>query len=308
MGYASWRAHDWLGEYATLVRAGVAVRIRGRASLEFADAALTGLNEVGVTDLVLAAIWKSGPRGAARAISSTAENEHLGADIAIVQQSKARILLYQAKLAAYCRGTFRLKSKVTKDQLDRLRRQDPVEIAGSPYCVAGRLALYQHERTPYLKDCPDALLTMARWRWLGVWPDGPGLMFVEHGAAWEPDPLIGRSYYEGVLAAGGCSPAGVLAARIPDGVEEVNAVPEADTWPWEFDTHHWLGQTGPGEDWPPAGDGPESGKPAPDFEAYFANDNEPRQPDQAQAAAIADELAVQLQIPAETRLYVITLP
>jgi hypothetical protein len=240
MGCASWRSHYRLREHAELTRARVAGVIRGRAALRIASADATDLNEVGITDTVLAAIWRYGPRAAAYSISSHAEARHLGADIAIVQNS--RILLYQAKLATHNAGEFILKSPVTKQQAALLRRKYRIEIQGTWYRVTGRLALYQQDLTSYLGNYPPPFVPGIWWE---PWHGGPGPFPAPKGREWEPAPEIGRQYYETVLAWGRCSPSGVLAALVPGGRDEVTSVAVARTWPWEFDAHQWLRQAAP---------------------------------------------------------------
>src|SRR6266851_274931 len=91
MGCASWRSHNRLREHAAL--APLSGVIRGSASLRLGSAAVLGLNEVGVTDLVMATIWRFGPSAVAYGVSPGAEANHLGADIAIVHTATSRILL-----------------------------------------------------------------------------------------------------------------------------------------------------------------------------------------------------------------------
>ncbi len=139
MGWASWRSHYQLSEYASLApRAGI---VRGGRKLRIEQPGVLGLNEVGVTDHVLAAIWRFGPAAAAYSVSSRAEARHLGADIAIVHQPTSRILLYQAKLAQRADSEFRLKSPVTRSQLTLLRDPREIRIQGARYQVTSRLAL-----------------------------------------------------------------------------------------------------------------------------------------------------------------------
>jgi hypothetical protein len=167
MGCASWRSHYRLNEHAALTH--VASIIRGGKSLRVAEAGVLDLNEVGITDAVLAAIWRFGPGSAAYAISSRAEARHLGADIAIIHQPTSRILLYQAKLARHNDGEFTLKSPVTRQQLALLRRRR-IEIEGTRYQVTGRLALYQHDLTRYLELCtPPSMPDM----WCTPWQVEP---------------------------------------------------------------------------------------------------------------------------------------
>src|SRR5258708_26375632 len=89
MGCASWRSHHRLREHAALAPLGGA--IQGSKSPKLAHTEVLGLNEVGVTDLVMATIWRFGPQAAAYAVSPGAEANHLGADIAILHQRTSRI-------------------------------------------------------------------------------------------------------------------------------------------------------------------------------------------------------------------------
>jgi hypothetical protein len=104
-----------------------------------------------------------------------------------------------------------------------------------------------------------------------------------------------------------CSPSGILAAHVPDGNDPVTSVSAAGTWPWEFDTYQWLREDeDDARDGPPADVG--SSRTAPDFEAYYPRIVSPSASGPAQAASIAEALAVRLRLPASTKLYVITLP
>ncbi len=304
MGCASWRSHYRLREYAAL--APIAGVIRGGASPRIESADVLDLNEVGVTDAVLAAIWRFGPSVAAYAISSHAEAKHLGADIAFVHLPTSRILLYQAKLARYDdSGAFRLKSPVTRKQLDLLRRRHPIEIQGIRYQRTGRLALYQQDLTPHLGHCPAPFMP---GMWQEPWWSGPGPLPAGPGGTWGPMPKIGRRYYETVLARCGCSPSGVLAALVPSGREPVTSVAVASTWPWEFQAHQWLRQASPhgGRQRADADADEGFGGPAPDFGQYAPTTAQP--PPSNRAARIARELAERLRLPTSIQLHVIILP
>ena len=301
MGCASWRSHYRLREYASLD--GVATVIRGTGALRTEFASVIGLNEVGITDAVLAAIWRFGPNAVAYAISSQAEARHLGADIAIIHQRTSRILLYQAKLARYdSDGAFRLKSPVTRQQLRLLRRRNPIVIDGTRYQVTGFLALFQQGRTPFLRCCP---LPFAPDMWCGLWESGMR-PYRADGGGWGPAPRVGREYYQRVLVRCGCSPGGVLAARVPGEGDQVTSVAEASTWPWEFHVHQWLGREDPdvGVEHLEADEG--FGGAAPYFGDYTPRVGTTQA--RGQAAGIANALAARLRLPASTKLYVITLP
>jgi hypothetical protein len=306
MGCASWRSHYGLREYATLAE--VARTIRGDTSPHIASVAVNGLNEVGITDTALAAIWRFGPRAAAYAISSHAEARHLGADVAIAHLPTLRILLYQAKLASHLDGSFVMKSPVTRQQLGLLRRRRPIEIEGTWYQLTGRLALYQQDLTPFLGHYPPPFWPDLWWE---PWQGGPGPVHrPDHpGEEWGHAPEIGRRYYERILVPDRGSPSGILAAVIPNGNDRVTSVAEASTWPWEFDTYQWLRQLGPSN----GNGGPQAaasysgfGGAAPAFEPYLPTVPTPQA--QNQAAGIARGLAERLRLPASVQLHVIALP
>lgn len=109
MGLASWRARWTLGGYAAAATGGAHCPAGADAHLNRSLNPL-GLNEVGVTDAVLATLRQFGPGGAAYAVSARAENHYFGADIAFVDVTSKRTLLYQAKLARIDGSDLKLKS------------------------------------------------------------------------------------------------------------------------------------------------------------------------------------------------------
>ena len=119
MGLASWRAHLSFTDYAASSPGGKTFA-GGKKSPPKAKAVMvTDLNEIGVTDSVMAALWGSGPFGSAAATTGPAEKHYLGADIAIIDQAANRLLLYQAKVGHLVSSTdLKLKSKVTASQTD----------------------------------------------------------------------------------------------------------------------------------------------------------------------------------------------
>lgn len=298
MGCASWRARFHVKEYADLAHHGNIIRVRGGSAISSAPDP-DGLNEVGVTDAVMATLWRFGPQGAAYAVSSTAEANHLGADIAIVDprlHGRKRVLLYQAKLAQYVNGQFELKDRVKASQIRRLTKSS-VEINNTRFTVTGRLALYQADHAPFLDRCrhpePWWLLEGLLLRSFR----GPGLF--------SPAPEVGRRYYEECICCFRCSPSGVLAAPVIC-TSEIKRVPRSATWPWEFDLHEWLSGTSP-LDTRPSSEGldgedrPEDEPPL--FEQYTPGAGEAG----GDAGEIAEQLAAQLRLPKSTQLYVIVL-
>lgn len=299
MGCASWRSHHRLREHASLAPAGGV--IRGTASLRLGGTGVLGLNEVGVTDLVMATIWRFGPRAAAYAVSPGAEANHLGADIAIVHTRTSRILLYQAKLARHDSGIFGLKSKITATQIRLLSRRSVV-VQGTRFRVTGRIALYQMDVTPFISRCqPPAIpaLWWDAWSWRGARWD---LTRADH----PQEPEIGRRYYEVALAGCGCSPGGVLAAPVPAGGQAIASISEHRTWPWEFDTYEWLRAHSPLDRNGHDGQQRYFGGSAPEFDGYYFE--EPGIPGVPGIdPELAGELAEQLRLPGSTRLYLIVV-
>lgn len=123
MGMAAWRAHWILNEYAAAATGGGTVFSRGGNPRFNHSLDPLGLNEVGVTDAVLATLWQFGPAGAAYAVSARVENRYFGADNAFVNVGRKRILLYQAKLARLDGAILNLKSRVPQSHVGHLTRR-----------------------------------------------------------------------------------------------------------------------------------------------------------------------------------------
>jgi hypothetical protein len=297
MGCASWRAHHRLREYAELAPAGGIIRGGPISQPSTQHVEALGLNEVGVTDSVMATLWRFGPNAAAFAVSPGAESNHLGADIAIVHSGTRRVLLYQAKLAWFDGETFRLKSDAPAAQVSMLARNSVV-LDGVDFAVTGRLAAYQADVTPFLGRGEPFF-------WFDEWERllrrGP----LRRDFARRPD--VGRRYYEEVLL-DGCSPSGVLAAPV-SGDSIVSTVEPSKCWPWEFDTYEWLRGSSP-LDASDVGDG-EAAAPAPNltervpnFEPYVPAAREQPGVDSQRTAL---QLATQLNLPVGRLLNVIQL-
>lgn len=300
MGCASWRSRHRLLEHASLAPTGGT--IQGRVSPVLAHSSVLGLNEVGVTDLVMATIWRFGPNAAAFAISAVAEANHLGADIAFLHQRTSRILLYQAKLAVLDGKLLTLKSPVTKSQVRLLRRQS-VNLQGTKYRITGRLALYQTDVTPFIDRCHNSP-HYDIWWYEHLLERRIRSTLARSDIA--PEPEVGRRYYEDVLTRG-CSPSGVLAVGIGIGFEPIKSVAVSETWPWEFDTYEWLQQASPLDKGSGAFD---KDRPleqrSPEFEQYRPTGAEALSPDYVME--IANELIDRLRLPIGRQLYLVALP
>lgn len=238
------------------------------------------------------------------AFSARAENRYFGADIAFVDFASKRILLYQAKLARLVGADLTLKSHVPVSHVGHLTRRT-VRIGGGKYAVTGRLALYQTGHTPFLNHCAGLPFSRLPFGWPGFFA------WLRWGLSGGPTgPIVGREYYEDVLLNGSCSPGGVLAAPVTRGGGQIDSVPTAQTWPWEFDIFHWhqrmLGPLDPAPQG--SGTGDDERRPDdvfPEFTRYTpAQDGGVQVGD---ASEFADGLRQALRIPAGHALFVIAL-
>jgi hypothetical protein len=295
MGCASWRAHYRVREYIDLAPSGGVIRGGPTNAPSMARPDALGLNEVGVTDSVMTALWRFGPNAAAFAVSSGAESNHLGADIAIVHSGSTRVLVYQAKLASLVNDQFTLKSKVTVSQARMLRRKS-VTLGGLRHGMTGRLALYHADSTPFIDHCHHRFGFDWRYRW--PWESmHPGFVH---------DAEVGRDYYREVLSSCRCSPSGVLAAPVI-ATAAIESVSESATWPWEFDTYEWLRRSSPLDSNPGSDhrsiDREGTIREPPDFDGYRAAPGQPLD----DPAELARELASRLRLPLSHRLFVVVL-
>ncbi len=227
MGLASWRARFALKEYATAAKTGRLHHWGTMAPAQTTSPETLDLNEVGVTDAVMASLWKCGPPKSAYGVTAGAGSSYLAADIAVVQQATNRILLYRAKLGSLGSEStdLQLKSPISEEHVRSLRRET-LQVGDVTYGLTGRLAIFQIDHTPYLAndygtDSPDS----GWWPWWGI--D-------------EPDYSAAACYYKNVIVPTRSSPSGVLAAPLANGDSGISMVPAASTWPWEFDIYSWL--------------------------------------------------------------------
>lgn len=208
-----------LADYASAAPLGVT--FAGSKQVTVTTPSVLGLNEVGVTDAVMATMWRCGPLRSAASTTGPAEKHHFGSDIAIVDRPQRRLILYQAKLGSLdSRGNFDLKSPVSANQV-RLLQQAEVSVAGTTFAVTGRLAIYQTDHLPYTYGH-------------GIVP-WPGLLW-----PWQKGPSDAIQYFDTFLGPHSFSPCGVMAAAVSAGNSSIRSVPAKATWPWEFDTYHWV--------------------------------------------------------------------
>lgn len=309
LGCASWRARYTLSEYAALAPiGGVIGRKKGGKGWQPAVGQPTprGMNEVGVTDAVMATLWRYGPLDAAYAVSAPAESFHIGADIAVVDWENQQCVHYQAKVAKFTHTRsgdpiFTLKSGVTDKQVSRLGMQ-LLTLRNTTLKVTGRLALYQIETRQFLRKhrptCP-----------LGLNTGQTDLCYPWWQASWPitADPTMGQRYYSEVLQACGCSPGAILAAPVSGNVQTVHRVRPNTTWPWEYDLYEWFHTRSP-LDSLPAGRRPGALKAErqlepPRFAEYV--EEEEKASDHENVEAIAREFAETMGLPDSQRLFMI---
>lgn len=302
MGCASWRAHDRVREHAEVAPASSVIRGSRRRPPQTSQSAVLGLNEVGVTDAIMATLWRFGPSAAAFAVSPGAEANHVGADIAIVHSAKKRVLLYQAKLGQLQNDdAFHLKTAVGAKQVRMLTRQR-VTLDKRNYRITGRIAVYQADSTPFIARCNGPFPYL--------WGDEHFLGPYSLGRSRQPQ--VARWYYEEVLVGRRCSPSGILAAAVA-GTTPVARVPARSTWPWEFDAYEWMRRSSPLDRIRGAGsaDRPMNesearlDERAPDFDEYSPVAAEPPSPEAT--AGMARQLAERLNLGSRAQLFVIQI-
>lgn len=218
-----------------------------------------GLNEVGLTDGIMTALWRLGPIGASYAVTANVENLHLASDIAFIHRATKRILLYQSKVAWFDGANFRLKSNVTAQQVSDLKvlESKTISIGGVSFVVSTRLALYQ-------AGLPNNN-TMSTSLNFGVSPELAGLIAGvaqqdvfsstrNFGMPWpsfQEDSQVARRYYDDCLSGIPHSPCGVLAAPVlgrPVSTQKnprvthskIAVVGGSVVRPWEFDFKQWT--------------------------------------------------------------------
>lgn len=237
LGLASWRARAHLEDYAdTSVRA---LRLTTKGTVKSANLrpVVAGaqrrpaVSELGVTDAVLATIWRFAPQGITHEVSPLAERYFTGSDIAFVDGDTRRILLYQAKVARLSGLALRLKSEVTVHQRTLLTSKRPLMIAGHNYSLTGRLAMYQ---TEYGANWYGTRRSFPAWRSVALAGLGglPAADLVERGAS--------QDYYALVMAGEDASPCGVMAGSLPLGSGALSSVDVRNSWPWEYDVYKWC--------------------------------------------------------------------
>lgn len=278
-------------DYATTAPHGLLLRSRANAlTVDLPDR--LGLNEVGVTDGVMAALWRVGPAAATVAVSSAAEASHVGADLAIVHSSTGRVLHYQSKLGYFDGPTIRLKSPVKSSQVRLLNRRSVV-LDGRRFRVTGRLAIYQADNAPFINRGGHF---GHGWWWDWSW-------MASQRSSWSLRPEVSRRYYEDVLI-WGCSSSGILASSVA-AVGPMKSVPASAAWPWEFDAYEWLRGASPVDDRVTTRADQGFVDRTPDFEPYrpVAND----QGQFGNARELLQQLVTQLRLPLNRQLLLISM-
>lgn len=236
-GLASWRARAHLEDYADAADRSLRLTTRGTRKQGTLRPVLAGarprpqISELGVTDAVLATLWRFGPFGITHEVAPRAERYYTGADIAFVDGAGRRILLYQAKVAWLSGASFQLKSELAGHHRALLTATRPLSIVGRDYSITGRLALFQ---TDHGDSWYDPARSYPAWRHVSLTglDDWPMPYLVEDSAA--------QSYYAAVMSHTGASPCGVMSGRVSAGSADMTSVQVRHTWPWEYDAYRWC--------------------------------------------------------------------
>ncbi|BCW39698.1 hypothetical protein StoSoilB3_12330 [Arthrobacter sp. StoSoilB3] len=239
MGIASWKARATLREYEDASNLTGAVLKMKNSVVASGKPVAWSLNEVGVTDTVMTALWRHAGENAVYAVTSAAEKAVFGGDLAIVDRAKT-IRVYQAKLVKeidFAANKYVLKSALTQKHLGHLNTASFV-WDGDTYEKHGYLALYQRE------------LQVIRGNWTPCRSD-----WWEQTAMSVNAPRLGGVYYWDMMEGKQNSPArsasarGIMAVRAPaQGVSKlpVSRLPIDSSWPWEYNVANvWSGPTGP---------------------------------------------------------------
>lgn len=309
MGLASWRAHCWYSEYTKAQQSAKIITGGPVSPPTIGRPESWGLNEVGVTDAVMTTMWKLGPANVSFAVSSGAESNHFGADIAILDRTGGRLVVYQAKLARLEQKRLRLKSNVEQEHLKLLLCPRNITLESMPeskkkFSIISRLALYQIDCKHYLTSSQSTV----RWNmWGEPW-------FVEelgYETSWRmlPPQERLRTYYNDYVRRG-LSSGGVLAARVDASLidkesQNIKWVDIPKTWPWEFDLYGLLNG---GSDLDGSSlDGIENDEPAPppDLEKWPSDDqtNETEQTAQSDRNETSSEFVYQVSQEIREKLY-----
>jgi len=224
MGCASWRVYERMLEHGALNPTGNNI-VQRHNNLITQPSTKLDVMEVGLTDLTVAALWRYGPAGLSYGVSSTAESNFLGADIAFLFKSFRLLLLYQAKVAELNRGVFILKSKLPAAQA-RLLRQPSIVIGGQTYRIDGRLALYQADHDWIAKNCQSStglcLASYRRYRSSRI------------GSVVSHQPDVGVRYLNDIIQGCGCSAGAIVCAHFSNTGTDIESVNLNLTHPWEW--------------------------------------------------------------------------
>jgi hypothetical protein len=220
-----------------------------------------GLNEVGLTDGIMSALWRLGPFGASYAVTANVENLHLASDIAFIHRASKRIRLYQAKVASLHGKTYKLKSSVTAQQVSGLKALESkkISIGNVAFDVSVRLALYQagvQSNRSMSTSSTFGVSADIGWGIFGVSQHdflASNRRFAMPWPSFQDDSKIARLYYDQCLHGAPQSPCGVLAAPVLARAVPSQTNPKAThakisdvgglvVQPWEFDFKLWTQQ------------------------------------------------------------------
>ncbi|NPD06522.1 hypothetical protein HN031_17745 [Nocardioides sp. zg-1308] len=240
MGIASWKTRATLKEYALASDAAGRILEKKGAGVATAVPSRWSVNEVGVTDGSMTSLWRHAQVGSTYAITSQAESQVLGGDLAIVDGADS-LRIYQAKLVERvdtATNEYVLKSPLTHAHTFLLHT-GTFDWDGRTFKKRGFLALYQQDL---------GLIPGTRTPTRSVWWAAT--------ATSVNAPPLGAVYYWDMMGGTQRNPArmasarGIMAAPIPPlpAPKKVDRVPLLDSWPWEFFVANvWTGPSAGGD-------------------------------------------------------------
>ena len=192
-------------------------------------AAPASINEVGLTDVAMASLWTHAEAGTTYAVTSKAEANVLGGDLAILDGA-GTLRIYQAKVVEdldLASGEYVLKSSLTVAHTILLN-SGTFEWDGRTFPMSGNLALYQqHLRVVHGTRKPH------RSVWWAATANSVNA------------PALGARYYWDMMRPTPMASArGIMAAPVPPlpASNAVDRVSIHSSWPWEYSiANTWAG-------------------------------------------------------------------
>ncbi|GAB3862711.1 hypothetical protein GCM10028801_28760 [Nocardioides maradonensis] len=195
-------------------------------------AAAASINEVGLTDVAMASLWTHAEAGTTYAVTSKAEANVLGGDLAVLDGA-GTLRIYQAKLVKdldAVSGEYVLKSALAVAHT-LLLNSGTFNWDGRRFHMNGYLALYQQHL---------GVVHGTRKPHRSVW-------WTATANSVNAPALGARYYWDMMRPTPMASARGIMAAPVPPlpASTAVDRVPIHNSWPWEYSiANTWTGPAG----------------------------------------------------------------